>query len=433
ELKEEVYMLSSPGFFNPLDNKPYREGFRAFVWQILILVTISKIVFRHLKLFKGFKVQLGEDPIRDRRVGLRVGEEGTSSSPQSNVIKGAADVPKALTKLVTHLEKWKALVINAEPISDVHPSDIAKNIMDSRNTSSKEGGLSPIGPDAPSYLEVGKRSKVAGKRKVVVGSHGEDLYRKAQKVHAQASKVAGDASTLLDVDSNPDVHEFTSAKELKNATDCNWVVAHVTPPSWKKYLRTQELIFALHKAMASYDNIQEREIKKDKAEYSRIILEENMWINYEQTLSTLRAKVKGLRSKGKGLRAFEIQLLQEVDSLRQDRVAVVARVILDAIMKLIRSDEMSVLIARFVNAYIIHGRCAAFEEVAKLKKPFVLDEMPDYRPSSKEEYGRAGNDLANASYPFLAELTADPHASVEQLLSKKPQSLQSKCLSSKAS
>nr|GFD29392.1 hypothetical protein [Tanacetum cinerariifolium] len=28
---------------------------------------------------------------------------------------------------------------------------------------------------------------------------------------------------------------------------------------------------------------------------------------------------------------------------------------------------------------------AAFEEVAELKKPFVLEEMPGYRPSSKEE------------------------------------------------
>nr|GEV32234.1 hypothetical protein [Tanacetum cinerariifolium] len=401
ELKEEVYMLSLPGFFNPLDNKPYREGFRAFAWQILILVTISKIVFRHLKLFKGFKVQLGEDPIRDRRGGLRVEEEGTSSSPQSNVMYASI-----------------ALVINAEPISDVHPSDIAENIIDSRNTSSKEGGLSSIGPDAPSYLEVGKRSKVAGKRKVVVGSHGEDLYRKAQKVHAQASKVAGDASTLLDVDSNTDLHEFTSAKELKNATDCNWVVAHL----WHPMIIFKKGKSRKIKRMQSWRK--NSRVNGLHSEYSRIILEENMWINYEQTLYTLHVKVKGLRSKGKGLRASEIQLLQEVDSLRQDKVAVVARVILDAAMKLIRSDEMIVLIARFVNAYIIHGRCAAFEGVAKLKKPFVLEEMPDYRPSSKEEYDRAGNDLADASYPFLAELTADPHASVEQLLSK--------CLSSKA-
>ncbi|GJS91673.1 hypothetical protein Tco_0774309 [Tanacetum coccineum] len=193
-----------------------------------------------------------------------------------------------------------ALVINVEPISVVHPSDIAKNIMDSRNTSSKEG-LSLISPDAPSYLEVGKRLKVFGKRK------------------------------------------FPSAKELKDATDCHWVVAHVTPPSWKQYLMEIR-----HPS----------QVNGLQSEYSRLILEEKKWINYEQTLSTLRAKVEGLRSKGK-------------------------------------------------------------RRVAELKKPFVLEEMPGYRPSLNEEYDQSGNDLADASYPFLAELTVDPHASVEQLLSKK--------------
>nr|GEW62290.1 hypothetical protein [Tanacetum cinerariifolium] len=100
------------------------------------------------------------------------------------------------------------------------------------------GGLSSIGPDAPSYLEEGKRltvagkRKVGGKRKIAIGSHGEGLHRKAQKVPAQASKVVGDASSPLDVDSDPDIHEFPSAKELKDTTDCQWVVAHETPPSW---------------------------------------------------------------------------------------------------------------------------------------------------------------------------------------------------------
>ncbi|GKF66378.1 hypothetical protein Tco_0192895, partial [Tanacetum coccineum] len=42
---------------------------------------------------------------------------------------------------------------------------------------------------------------------------------------------AGDASTPLGVDSDPDIHEFPSARELKDATICHWVVAHVTPPS----------------------------------------------------------------------------------------------------------------------------------------------------------------------------------------------------------
>ncbi|GJR62002.1 hypothetical protein Tco_1504164 [Tanacetum coccineum] len=300
--------------------------------------------------------------------------------------------------------------------------------MDSHNISSDEGGLSPIGPDAPSYLEEGKRSMVARKRKVDVGYNGDGLHQKAQKVPAQPSKVAGDASTPLMLIVTP-IYMFPSAKELKEVTDCHWVIAHVTPPSWKQFLRENSIE---QLSRASCDTIREREIKKDKvyaelekkcnealqdldknplvsdmrseiktlqsqvnslhSEYSRLILKEKKWINYEQTLSTLRAKVKGLGSERKRLKASEIWLLQEVDSLRHDRAVVVSRFIPNVAMKLIHSDEMGVLISRLVKASIIYGRCTAFEE-----------------------------------------LTVDPYASVEQLLSKKPQSLQSKRLSSRAS
>nr|GEX65969.1 hypothetical protein [Tanacetum cinerariifolium] len=241
---------------------------------------------------------------------------------------------------------------------------LPKGGLDKNQSSTKSvnneapGGLSSIGPDAPSYLEEGKRLTVAGKRKVdgkrkiAMGSHGEGLHRKARKVPAQASKVVGDASSPLDVDSDPDIHEFPSAKELKDTTDCQWVVAHETPHSWhpailcgKKRLRKIKHIHSWRKSVNGLHS-----------EYSRLILEEKKWINYEQALFTLRAKVKGLRSKGKRLKAFEIWLLQEVDSLR------------------------------LVKASIIYGRCIAFEEVAELKKPFVLEEMPGYHPSSKKEY-----------------------------------------------
>ncbi|GKD75136.1 hypothetical protein Tco_1333418 [Tanacetum coccineum] len=109
--------------------------------------------------------------------------------------------------------------------------------------------------------------------------------------------------------------------------------------------------------------------------------------------------------------------------LRQDKAAVVTKVVPDATMKLVHSDGMGVLVARLFKASIIHGRCVAFEEVAELKEPFVLEKMPDYRPFLKEEYDRAGDDMVNPSYPFLTELIADSYAFVEQLLSKKPQSL----------
>ncbi|GKG25493.1 hypothetical protein Tco_0398639, partial [Tanacetum coccineum] len=34
---------------------------------------------------------------------------------------------------------------------------------------------------------------------------------------------------------------FPSAKELKDSADCHWVVAHVTPPSWKQHLKETSL------------------------------------------------------------------------------------------------------------------------------------------------------------------------------------------------
>ncbi|GKB21880.1 hypothetical protein Tco_0855803 [Tanacetum coccineum] len=92
-------------------------------------------------------------------------------------------------------------------------------------------------------------------------------------------------------------------------------------------------------------------------------------------------------------------------------------------MKLVRNDDLGVLIAKLVRSSITYGRCQAFEKAAVMKEPFVLEKMSGYRPSSKEEYDQAGDALANASYPFLAEYVINPYASLEQLLSKKPPSL----------
>ncbi|GKF01019.1 hypothetical protein Tco_0027942 [Tanacetum coccineum] len=138
---------------------------------------------------------------------------------------------------------------------------------------------------------------------------------------------------------------------------------------------------------------------------------------------SLKSKALNRRER---LKLSEIQLLQEMDALKQDRGSVVAKVVPDAATKLIRSDEMNMLVAKLVKASIIYGRCAAFEEVAKLKEPFVMEKMAGYRPFSKQEYDQAGDDLANASYPFFSKYVNDPYASLEQLLSKKPESLRSK-------
>ncbi|GJT39121.1 hypothetical protein Tco_0938986, partial [Tanacetum coccineum] len=118
----------------------------------------------------------------------------------------------------------------------------------------------------------------------------------------------------------------------------------------------------------------------------------------------LRTKVEGIESEREWLNSSKVQLLQEIDSLRQDRADVVSKVVPRVATELVCSDEMGLL-------------C----------------------PSSGKEFDQAGDDSATASYPFIAEATADLYATIEQLLSKKPMSLRitpassySKASSSKA-
>ncbi|GJT90685.1 hypothetical protein Tco_1079530 [Tanacetum coccineum] len=158
-------------------------------------------------------------------------------------------------------------------------------------------------------------------------------------------------------------------------------------------------------------------------EYSRLVLEEKNWVNYEQTLDILHSKVEGLESERERLKKSKTQQLQEIDGLRQDRAAVVAKVMPCVVMKLVRSDEIVLLVTRLAKAALFHGRCSALEEVAALKEPFELEKMPGYCPLFKKEFDQAGDNLAAASYSFLAEVTVDPYAPLEVLLLKKPKSL----------
>ncbi|GJV81268.1 uncharacterized mitochondrial protein-like protein [Tanacetum coccineum] len=192
-----------------------------------------------------------------------------------------------------------APVIGATPLSFVYPSNIVENVTDS---------------DDPSY--------------------GED--EQILVVPARASKVAGEASTPMDVDKDSDIY----ARELRDATDCHWVVAH---------------------------------LDKDRA-----------YVELEKKCN-------------EALQDLDKNPL-EIDNFKQDRVAVVSKVIPDAAMKLVRSDDLGVLIAMLVRSSIIYDRCQAFEEVVAMKEPFILEKMSGYRPSSKEEYDQAGDALANASY-----------------------------------
>nr|GEV16199.1 hypothetical protein [Tanacetum cinerariifolium] len=237
----------------------------------------------------------------------------------------------------------------------------------------------------------------------------KDVADGAQK----SSKVAGDASDPLDVDSDHDIHEFPSAKELKDSVDCHWVAAHLTPPSWKQLLketsleklcdihgraymrqavldnmlnnRTRKLISALTKARSSYDVIQERERENKKA-YVKIKKNCNdalQDLDKNPLMVDMHAEIKTLQ--------------RQVNKLH---------------------GEYSML--------VLEENYTAFEEVDALKETFDFEKIPGYHSSSKKEFDQVDDDLATASYPFIAEATADLYTSVEELLSKKPKYLHTK-------
>ncbi|GJT28208.1 hypothetical protein Tco_0908483 [Tanacetum coccineum] len=248
----------------------------------------------------------------------------------------------------------EAPVIGAKPLTSVHPSDFVENVVDSDDASVGDNENPSLGTSLPPLLEPGKKRRSLGKRKLPSGV-GDSL------------------------------------------------------------LKDLELIFALHKAITSYDAIRARELEKDKAyvELERKCNETLLDLDKNPLVADMRTEIETLQGR-------------EMDVLKQDRASIVAKVVPDAATKLIRSDEIGMFVAKLVKAFIIYGRCVAFKEVSKLKDPFIMEKMAGYRSSSKQEYDQDGDDLANASYPFLSKYVNDPNASLEQLLSKKPESLRSK-------
>ncbi|GJW05434.1 hypothetical protein Tco_1564290 [Tanacetum coccineum] len=136
-----------------------------------------------------------------------------------------------------------------EPLNVVAPSQFVENMADSDDTPSEKDEVILIDRSIVGKAKnqkVSMYSKVARKRKQAASaSSGRETRHKTRKVPPQASKGIGEPSDPLDVDSDPDIHEFPSTKELKDSADCHWVIAHVTPPSWKQHLKEISLRQAL--------------------------------------------------------------------------------------------------------------------------------------------------------------------------------------------
>ncbi|GKF62344.1 hypothetical protein Tco_0182398 [Tanacetum coccineum] len=149
-----------------------------------------------------------------------------------------------------------------------------------------------------------------------------------------------------------------------------------------------------------------------------MMLESQKWSGYQVSLLTLESKVASLEAEKVQLQASNISICQEVEDVKKDRAEVVSKVVPYVAMELVHSDKLDMLVGRLAFASVFYGKCDAFEEVAKMTKSFDLATVKRYRPAYKEKHTKAINDLATATFPFLSEVVADPHATIKELLSK---------------
>ncbi|GJR43105.1 hypothetical protein Tco_1311208 [Tanacetum coccineum] len=248
---------------------------------------------------------------------------------------------------------------------------------------------------------------------------------------------------------------LSNVPELKDTTAYYLKISAITPPSWKNHLdnymdvelldlhdrcytwqvvvdnsinkRSRELLEVSEKLRGECNgkiSTLSTEVKEHKANLDRMMLKSQKWASYQASLLTLESQIASLEAEKAWLEAVEVSLRKEVDDVKRDRMEVVLKVVPYAAMELIHGNDLGSLVGSLVSSTIFYGRCKAFEQVAAMKEPFDLSKVKGYHPSYKKEHDQASNDLATATFPWLSKFVADPSASVEVLLSKKPSFLQ---------
>nr|GEV57143.1 hypothetical protein [Tanacetum cinerariifolium] len=294
--------------------------------------------FTPLETIRSFLFIFGSRSLLARREGLQAEGEGTSSSspvkwvdgefhfePEGGIGNGEGSSPS--TRSVNN----ETPVIDVDPLNSTPPSKVAENIGDSDDSSLEKD----VANEAEKLC---KSLKATSKRKQIAESSGKETHHNFEKCLLKRVKLM----VMLLIPLMWIViltFMFPSAKELKDFVDCHWVVAHMTPLSWKQHLKE-----------ISLEKLYDIESIRDRI-WTRILL---CWTCVQR------------------LRPYKgVQLL-------------------------------------------------CFEGA------FNLEKIPCYSSSSKKEFNQAGDDLATASYPFIAKVIADPYASVEDLISKKLKSLRTK-------
>nr|GEX71081.1 hypothetical protein [Tanacetum cinerariifolium] len=270
-----------------------------------------------------------------------------------------------------------------KPLNTANPSQFTKNIDDLEDSQSTKKDVLMVNSIVASRMKdrkVGVPWKTSRKRKQTTpASSSRLLARRHKSLLRRVVK--------LPTYNSCSSHIFPKVKRAKGVQrlPLGSLTRH---PSILERDKTHELTSTLTRVRAKSDAIQEKEKVKDMeyveletnklhAEYNRLVLEEKNLVTY-----------------------------------KQDRVAVVSKVIPYIPIELAYSDEMAKHVAQLVNAAIIHGRCLSFKEVAALKEPFELTKMFGYRPFLKKYYDQVGNKLGTDVYPFLDEATSDPYASI---------------------
>ncbi|GKA46828.1 hypothetical protein Tco_0739711, partial [Tanacetum coccineum] len=238
----------------------------------------------------------------------------------------------------------------------------------------------------------------------------------------------------------PPVKRLPDVLELQNANAYHLKISAITPTAWKGHFDNQldlELL-DLHDCYYARQAVkvrdQECEELKVKCEMAMTKFDKNLAVIVlhekisallgEVSLWPLESKVASLEAEKVKLEAAEASPRQELEKSKLDRAEVVSKVVPYVAIELVPSDNMGKLVAKLVSSSIFYGRCQAFEEVANMKDPFDLTKVKGYRPSYKQEHTKAGNEFVTATFPYLADVVADPYASIESLLSKKPWILQ---------
>ncbi|GKA59780.1 hypothetical protein Tco_0759093 [Tanacetum coccineum] len=190
--------------------------------------------------------------------------------------KGASGIPSTLTKPITHLERWKGsfFFIEKKIISSKYPQLLLednkldkKSFKDKIPTHPQEDPL--ILGISPSTKSVNNEAPIIQAELITtippsglvenIDDFDDALSNQDDVVPPPASKTTGVASKPLNMDNDPDIHEFLTAKELKEAVDCHFVVANVTPPSLKNYLKE----ISLKKLCDIHDRVYMRQVVLD--------------------------------------------------------------------------------------------------------------------------------------------------------------------------